>query len=194
MAYILKIIREEDPINPRSHNSNLFTMYCYHPRYNLGDVTDASDRYNTNNFVEIKSLLEEHYNPAIILPLSLYDHSGLAMQIGEVSDWDVSMVGYIYISDKDAKHELGTDDLTPKGIEKLTTYAEVEVLEYSMYLQGEIYRMEVIETTTCECCGVTREEVTDSIGGFYGDSPLSNGMVHYLNKPLSEYTILRDYK
>jgi hypothetical protein len=144
--------------------------------------------------VEVKSLLEEHYNPAVILPLSLYDHSGLAMQIGEFSDWDISMVGYIYISDKDAKQELGTDNLTSEDIEKLTRYAKEEVAEYSMYLMGEIYCMEVIETTTCECCGVTREEVTDSIGGFYGDSPLSNGMVHYLNKPLSEYTILRDYK
>jgi hypothetical protein len=194
MAYILKIIKEEDPISPREHNSNLFTMYCYHPRYNLGDFTDASDRYSTNNFVEVKSLLEEHYNPAIILPLSLYDHSGLAMQIGEFSDWDISMVGYIYISARDAKNYLNVSELEQVHLDELTRIAEEEVTEYSLYLQGEIYRMEVIETATCECCGVTREEVTDSIGGFYGDSPLSNGMVHYLNKPLSEYTILRDYK
>jgi hypothetical protein len=168
-------------------------MYCEHRKYSLGDDVGAA-RFDATCWQEVKSIIEEQYNPAIILPLSLYDHSGLAMQIGEVNDWDIGMVGYIYISDKNAKHELGTDELTPEDIEKLTTYAEVEVLDYSMYLQGEIYRMEVIETTTCECCGVTREEVIDSIGGFYGDSPLANGMVHYLNKPLSEYTILRDYK
>lgn len=193
MAYILKIIREEDPINPRSHNSNLFTMYCEHRKYSLGDDVGAA-RFDATCWQEVKSIIEEQYNPAIILPLSLYDHSGLAMQIGEFSDWDISMVGYIYISARDAKNYLNVSELEQVHLDELTRIAEEEVTEYSLYLEGEIYRMEVIETTTCECCGVTKEEVIDSIGGFYGDSPLSNGMVHYLNKPLSEYTILRDYK
>jgi hypothetical protein len=168
-------------------------MYCEHRKYSLGDDVGAA-RFDATCWQEVKSIIEEQYNPAIILPLSLYDHSGLAVQIGEFSDWDISMVGYIYISARDAKNYLNVSELEQVHLDELTRIAEEEVTEYSLYLEGEIYRMEVIETTTCECCGVTREEVIDSIGGFYGDSPLANGMVHYLNKPLSEYTILRDYK
>jgi hypothetical protein len=80
--------------------------------------------------------LQRHY---IILPVYLYDHSGLSMSTSPFScPWDSGQVGYIYIRMDTARKEypgLDGDDLRNRVINTL----KAEVEEYSAYLAGEVY-------------------------------------------------------
>ena len=39
----------------------------------------------------------------------------------------------------------------------------------------------------CECCGQEERETIDSMGGFYGNDILSNGMLEYLPEEFNRY-------
>ena len=41
--YILIVMQDEDPINPREDYDNFGKMACWHRRYNLGDKHDYED-------------------------------------------------------------------------------------------------------------------------------------------------------
>jgi len=105
--------------------------------------------------------LAEYEN--VILPLYLYDHSGLSMSTASYAgraqhaEWDSGAVGWIYISKADATAELGETD---NGVFSITTeILEKEVAYYDSYLRGECYGFELYKAG----------EMTDSCWGFIGD-------------------------
>ena len=112
-----------------------------------------------------------------ILPLYLYDHSGLTMNTtGFSCGWDSGQVGYIFITKESFKNFQGT------------TAEEVligQVKTYDLYLRGEVFWFKVVEEKHCECCGSNSEEHIDSCSGFYGDDFEKNGLGEYVN--LDEY-------
>lgn len=91
--HTIKIIHDPDPESPRDYD-NLGTMTCWHHRYNLGDKHDHSDprellidlcdlTYETD--LSTNALFERASRRAVILPLYLYDHSGITMKHHGVS-------------------------------------------------------------------------------------------------------------
>ena len=107
---------------------------------------------------EVMGLVEKAY---YILPLFLYDHSGITMSTGSFScPWDSGQVGWIYISiEKAASEGWKTPEQAYKAMQ-----AEVE--EYDHYLTGQCYGY-VVEDADGE--GV------DSCWGFLGDSDYVRG-------------------
>ena len=98
--YRVRVLQDVNAGNPREFE-NLGTMICWHPRYKLGD----EHNYKTErDFFD--HLAEEHdaentlrglERKVVILPLYLYDHSGLVMKTSPFSDpWDSGRVGWIY--------------------------------------------------------------------------------------------------
>jgi len=188
---VLKICRDECPLNPREWD-NLGTMVCWHRHYFLGDKHD----YRTlTEFLEAlaeeiglenieyetrQELLNLVSLRAVILPLYLYDHSGLTISTEPFScSWDSGQVGWIYVTHDNIKKEYR--ELTPETIAKATKILEGEVEVYNQYLCGDVYGYVVEERTQCPTCGRINVEVIDSCWGFYGDDFKSNGLLDHAN-------------
>ena len=128
----VKIFYDDNPIDPRKDCDNLGTMVCFHKRYNLGDKHNII-RDNFSGWSEMRASIEANIGPCVILPLYLYDHSGITMNTtGFSCPWDSGTVGFIYCSEASAKEE-GIDP------DKLEAYLIGEVATYDQYLRGEVY-------------------------------------------------------
>ena len=87
-----------------------------------------------NKFID--NILDQFY---IILPLSLYDHSGISMSTtGFQSGWDSGDIGIIYVTKKKAKKEYGKD-----FEQKAINFMKAEVKEYDHYISGECYGYDI---------------------------------------------------
>jgi hypothetical protein len=142
---------DDNPQNPRE-DDNLGTMLCFHGGYTLGDKTDLSSK-DFNGWNEIYDYLIKEKKAIIILPLYLYDHSGLSIKVGSFqgllpqghAEFDSGQVGFIYVTKEKIQKEF-----IPK-VEKLTKALKVrtekvlraEVEIYNQYLNGEVYGFKI---------------------------------------------------
>lgn len=186
------ICRDEDPLDPRVDNDGIITrMICWHRRYNLGDkhtFTDTSDMLtsllkeldiNVSNETEqdAPKMMSLLHNLAVVLPLWLYDHSGLTISCGERSypyndTWDSGQIGWIILLKTDminAGLEVG-DDWRKKALD----ICRDDVRIYDMWLTGEVYGYKLFEKEN------NTWNETDSCWGFYGTNILDNGMTEYI--------------
>lgn len=144
--YTVKVVQDENPLNPREEYDNLCTMVCFHSRYNLGDKHDF-DIESIKEFVKRKDVFS--------LPLYLYDHSGITISTTPFScRWDSGQVGYIYIERDTFLKEFGFKKMTKKAKERLNNILTGEVEEYDSYLTGDVYGfiVEDEEGDTIESC------------------------------------------
>lgn len=138
----LKISYDENAESPREYRDNAGTMLCWHRRYNLGDKHDFE---HPQDFVD-----SEAKNAFVMLPLYLYDHSGLAISthsfIGRAvhAEWDSGQVGFIYISADKVKDKTGVEPIE-ENKERVKSILESEVEEYDQYLNGEAYSFEITD-------------------------------------------------
>ena len=139
------------------------------------DIDAAFDRH-----------LDRHLHPNIImLPLYLYDHSGLSMNTGGFScPWDSGQVGFIFVRISDVKKEFGWRVLTAKRREQVLDYLRNEVEVYDQYLRGDVWGFVVEERTPDG-----EWEESDSCWGFYGSDPFENGMSGHINE--EDHVLLR---
>jgi len=178
---------DESPESPREWD-NLGTMVCFHDRYRLGDggdnYEDPTALLIDLNLKQIqiinklKNREDDDYiyyaddldNPhkelinmaqksgIIILPLYLYDHSGITMNTtGFNCRWDSGQVGWIYITPEDIKKEYSVEVIDEKLKKKVTDLLRGEVKVYDQYLTGNIYGYSI------------DEPINDSCWGFFGD-------------------------
>ena len=173
------IFLDEDGGNPRDAD-NLGIMYCEHRSYVLGDMPDEFARH-IPEIDEIRSALREvqergysfdrlvrylrwTIGATTILPLYLFDHSGLAMSTcaarfaaWDAQRWDWGQVGLICDSAR-------TRELI--GVEPAEVEAQLlsEVEQYDAYLHGQVYGYTVtniasgIEVDSCWGFLVTDEK------------------------------------
>lgn len=128
---------------------------------------DECRKCKGDRYVEVGLLeyIKREYGATVILPIYLYDHSGLSMSAGTFGEnpgypyndqWDAGMVGVIF--DTPEQIEKTGIDPDPEDIEKALR-AEIE--EYDRYLRGEVfYISESIPGL---------EDKEDTIGGFIGE-------------------------
>jgi len=198
--------------NPHEYLTNLAIGVC--PR--LEDILEywdnegyhkLCDKYDDHAvaLVEIEkhrkelvdAVLEEYF---VILPLYLYDHSGITMSASPFHcPWDSGQVGYIYVSLEDAQknwllHEDTSwneqvswfDDERPTLREASRRNLLIEVEVYDQFLTGEVYGFvveEKIERESCTCptCTCDDWETVDSCWGFFGSDIEKNGIAEHLN-------------
>jgi len=178
--YSIKVEQDDMTESPREWD-NLGTMVYWHRNYNLGDV-DGSKEYNhpRDLFVELSGLefedpdylTDEQYQRCvdvanernIILPLYLYDHSGITMNTSGFScGWDSGQVGHIYVSHKTIQKEYGVKRVSQKMREKVAGYLRGEVETLDHYITGSVYWYSVTKED------IDGEEIDiDSCGGYYG--------------------------
>ena len=154
---------------------NLGTMVCWHPDYYLGDYQFTNpdgrgavkDRFHRDDFdsMDVLARYLTMFEGAVgLLPLSLYEHSGITMFVGhrypfDSQGWDTTTVGFIYTTADRILEMCGEDFIysDPTWIEKQLR-AEVEV--YDSWLRGEVYWW---------CVKDPEGEFMDSCGGYVGD-------------------------
>ena len=200
-----EIYLDDNPESPREW-SNLGTMVCWHSRYNLGDDHDYKNPYHCLLDLASKGLtykdsdlgdeyayddlslpeklsekvwkyINSHY---VILPLHLYDHSGITMSTSSFRDgWDSGQVGYIFVSfdtlreecaDRDKKGNLKSwKYITSARKKRAIQNLKSEVETYDQYLTGDVYGFK-------DFCNVCDEEL-DSVWGFFGSNWKENGLL-----------------
>jgi len=141
-----KVIQESDAMNPRKEMDGwLGQMVCFHRRYDLGD-----EQYYDDNRSFLEHLATEHGMafPEItlstdgdlinyikqyvtILPVYLYDHSGITVNTtGFSCKWDSGQVGWIYAPNYTFRQETGYT-------EKALFGGDNEVLELGDYVSTD---------------------------------------------------------
>lgn len=105
-------------------------------------------------------LLDAISGKAVILPLYLYDHSGITMNTtGFHCPWDSGQVGFIHVSLEDVRREYGVQRVSGKLRRTVEDALRAEVSAYDDYLRGEVYGF-VIERDG---------DHVESCWGFFGD-------------------------
>jgi hypothetical protein len=182
---VLKIFIDESAENPRTLWDNLGTMVCFHRRYDLGDKHNYSSS-DYDSWDEMESAIIKQEDVAVILPLYLYDHSGITMNTtGFSCGWDSGQVGFIFVSRETLRNEYGVKRISNKIIEKATKLLLGEVETYDQYICGDVYGFKVFKVETCDN-GCEHEEEIDSCWGFFGDNFIENGLIEHVDKEFAE--------
>ncbi len=166
----ISIESDDSPESPREWD-NLGTMVCFHGRYILGDKDHGYRQEDYSSWADLEAAIRANEGEdAIILPLWLYDHSGISMSCGERGypydcRWDSGQVGFIFVRMAKVREEFPTpgihsadeyhDAIEKKGIDCL----KGEVATYDQFLRGDVYGYSIADE---------EGEHGDSCWGFYG--------------------------
>jgi hypothetical protein len=102
-------------------------------------------------------------NNVLMLPLYLYDHSGITMNTtGFSCRWDSGQVGFIYVTKYQLKQEYGISKVMPTHWKKAEERLKAEVKVYDRYIRGDVYCYTIHDKN--------EDIVVDSLGGLYEDS------------------------
>ena len=167
-GHTIKIYHDNDAESPRDWD-NLGTLICGHSRYQLGDKHEFDDArsflldlldLDVEMDLPVNDLIKRVEKIAVILPVYLYDHSGLAMNTtGFHCPWDSGQIGFIYVTLTDIRKEYSATRVSAKLREQAAIYLRNEVQTFSDYISGAVYGY-VVEK---------EDEEIDSCWGFIGD-------------------------
>ena len=167
---VIEIYADENPQSPRK-DDNVGTIVAWHRRYNLGDGGHRSE-YNNPQSTKAEYLADLEAQGAVVLPLYLYDHSGITISTGSFqdADWDSSMVGFIFtLPDKvEAEYPLASYPSEAQRREAVIKILTAEIEVFDQYLRGDAYGYQILKPVKCETCGHIEEEKLDSCWGYYG--------------------------
>lgn len=163
----LKIMQDDHAQSPRGWD-NLGVMACWHRRYRLGDVQpkEPPDEWLKENAPE----------GSVVLPLYLFDHSGITMSTSaarfracDSMGWDWGRVGVIVATPEAIRKEYSRKHTTRKLRERVEACLLAEVKVYVQFLTGAVY-------------GYTYEDQDghDSCWGFFGESLEETGIINCL--------------
>jgi len=148
------IEQDVDTFDPRQEFDHVGKMVCFHGRYNLGDQDHGFEGPE-----EVQEFIEKTEG-LVVLPVYLYDHSGLTVNTtGFHCPWDSGQLGVIYCTQQQVDNEFCGDR---EAAEKCL---RAEVSEYDQYLRGDIY---------CYLVKDENGETLDSCCGFYGYEHATN--------------------
>lgn len=149
-GFEIRIEHDTDLESPREAWDNAGTMVCFHRKYILGDKDHGFS--SPEGFREWAE--EPEQSDLLILPLYLYDHSGITISTGRFNDpWDSGQVGWIYMTPETLQKEFHGD--REKGLSCLKS----EVDSYDQYLRGDVYWYAILDSDG---------DTIDSCGGMYG--------------------------
>ena len=152
-GFTVEVVIDDDPENPAKNWDMFGTMVLWDRcRYDFGHET--ADR---------ETLFEISNDPGnIVLPVYMYDHSGITINTtGFSCPWDSGQVGIMYCTKKKAVYEFGKKLCTPKVREAAIKCMTSEVESIDRYLTGQVYGFRVLDPDG--------EEV-NSCWGFFEDS------------------------
>jgi hypothetical protein len=156
-GYTIKIDVDESSFDPRE-DDNIGIMVCFHKRYSLGDKTELKSS-DFEGWQELENYLRKKEKAIVILPLYLYDHSGISIATyrhGQHASWDCGQVGFIYTTREQLK-KMGTKN----NKKKLEQYLMGEVETYNKYISGQVLYFSIEDENGIQI---------DSCGGWYDEN------------------------
>jgi hypothetical protein len=138
---------------------------CDYAEENEWDLKNMPER---NGWDLIEFYLRVAKGAEVILPLYLYDHSGITMNTtGFSCPWDSGRVGVIYITRDAILSDYAVKDISDELRCKVAEDLKAEVAAYDQYLTGDVYGY-VIKDGEGEDLDVDLNRVSTSCWGFYG--------------------------
>lgn len=169
-GYSIKIYPDECSENPITEWDGNVEFCCWHKRYDLGN----SDRFGNGAGEPEDCQAYAKQTNSILLPLYMYDHSGIALSLGREypfdCQWDSGQLGYILIDREWLKEHFGKKYFTQKIRQRLLKAAEGNVKLYNDYLSGSVYGYQIEDTD-----GTEIDE--GSVWGFYGYEYEKSGLL-----------------
>ena len=192
----IRVGQDEGEFNNPREWDNLGKMVCFHRNYGLGDNHSLTSNM-FSSWDEMEKYLIKEYKAEVILPLYLYDHSGITMNTtGFSCRWDSGQVGFTYVTREDILNEFGGKRITKSLREKVEGILVSEVETYDQYISGDVYYFEIEK---CEpTVKIPKDEFDagnydnaeeeaewefyDSCHGFFG-TDISNGIMEHSDAP-----------
>jgi len=175
-GHTINIEQDQDPESPRDWD-NLGTMVCFHGRYSLGDQNHGIDPDQFKGWGKMREYIGQELNAYVILPIYMYDHSGITIRTTPFScPWDSGQIGFIYVTCDKLKGE----GLMKKKQAEIQKYLEGEVETYDQYLRGDVYGYQ----TEGELC-------SDSCWGFFGSDHEESGLLEHAKAEI-DYEVKKD--
>jgi hypothetical protein len=174
--HTIEIENDEFCESPREWD-NLCVFHIAHRRYAFGDK-------NYNDFESIEEAEKEALDKGnIVLPLFMYDHSGITISLSPSScSWDSGRVGFVEIPREKAIEELGKKIFSPEVKKRAMEIAAGEVETLDIYLRGDVYYYKVFNDNG---------EELDSCHGFFDIEEAKNEaksvIDYYAQKQLLEH-------
>jgi hypothetical protein len=202
-------MQDFDPMNPCEEFDMLGTMVCCHSRYILGHkqykdgveaIYETLQELNYDNYVKMdddycdmnyNDFIEKYMNKlddiAIVLPLYLYDHSGITMNTtGFHCPWDSGQIGFIYVTKENIRKEFNKKRISLQLRHKVLNQLKGEVKLYDQYLTGDVYGYNIDDPYT--------GEHISSCWGFYGYDWESNGLMEMVKNAIDYQIKLNENK
>jgi hypothetical protein len=212
-AHVAEVVYEQfdsSHANPRE-GDQLGTMVCWHPDYILGDeqIRNMDGRgavetahEHSGRFRSIGMLARYcriALNAPVVIPLYLYDHSGISMsagpglvlgetpkggydEFGSPRGWDTTLVGVIYTTPERIRELCGEPredgqtfycpsdwNGTPEAWIEQQLKIEVEL--YDRYLRGEVYGYRVMAFETPEAAEEGDTDEAEDVDSCWGYLP-----------------------
>lgn len=165
------IEQDEWPTDPREWD-NLGTLVLSHKRYNFANEAGI-DFKDFESWEEVKNYLIREHNADVILPVQMYDHSGIRIYVGDYHDrWDGGQLGYIFITSEKIREEYGVKRITKQIREQVEQALKHEVDTYSSYANGDVYQYLLRDA---------RGEVVDGCSGYYDTDDIKSEFKNYEN-------------
>lgn len=144
----IEIETDSDSDNPRNWDN--LGRFCVSNRSKYLDNESDFDLES----LDLKALEKTH----IILPVSVYDHSGVSIYIGSPCDrWDSGQIGWYIVSKEKIKQEFNVKRISAKLKSRVIEYLENEVETFNKWVNNEVYSFTLYHNG----------EEEDSCGGFY---------------------------
>ena len=164
-GYTIEIKQDEFAENPRDPNyqDNFGILLTAHKNYSIGEV-DIQKKYpDAENWQDIEKAIKDEYNPVIMLPVYMYDHSIQRFKIGSFqgylpeghAEFDSGKIGYIIAEKDKIKKEYDVKRISKKLKDQITEILQQEIKQLDQWSCGDVY-------------GYNIEETGDSCWGFYG--------------------------
>jgi hypothetical protein len=158
-GFKIEIEQDDSPESPREWG-NMGKMICFHGRYQLGDKDHGYDHSDYSGWDEMKEALEK--KATVVLPVYLYDHSGLAISITPFScRWDSGQIGFIIATREDICTNFSVKRVTKRIREDVRKSLKGEIEAYGQYLSGDVWQYSIEDKDgnhIDSCCGMYGRE------------------------------------
>lgn len=155
-GYRIEIVPDDYPEGPREWD-NIWSLYCFHQRYIIGDKHDYRESY-FHDWDEFENAIKEDFDVIAIHPLSLYDHGGTTLFRGVHRGWDNSRVGFAFVT-RDKLEWFDKERPFEEVLELMENNLDTELETYNQWANGEVYGYQVKDEYG---------EFVDSCYGHYG--------------------------
>lgn len=162
-GYKIEIHHDNDGESPREWD-NICIFHIAHRRYSFGDVNHSTlESFNA-------AVREAHRNGDIVLPLFMYDHSGITISLAPFScRWDSSQCGAVIVPRKKMIEEFSKKIFTPKLKARALDVAAAEVATMDLFCTNQVYGYKIFGPIQGDEDDDDCREELEACWGFYGE-------------------------